>query len=115
MLELNTKEVSNFLEFIFFEKSKKLIENISLKYKIEITELNDIFKKKSKVIISEYRDIEFHNNACRKLAAAFPQFISLKEKETKSGPWKGITKLGINGKWKKAYASSQISNLEEFF
>ena len=64
---------------------------------------------------SEYRDIEFHNNACRKLAAAFPEFVTLKEKETKSGPWKGQTKLGINGKWKKAYASSQISNLEEFF
>lgn len=64
---------------------------------------------------SEYRDIEFHNNACRKLAEAFPEFVTLKEKETKSGPWKGITKLGINGKWKKAYASSQVNSLEEFF
>ena len=63
---------------------------------------------------SEYRDIEFHNNACRKLASAFPEFVSLKEKETKSGPWKGITKLGINGKWKKAYQSSQVNSLESF-
>ena len=63
---------------------------------------------------SEYRDIEFHNNACRKLASIFPEFVSLKEKETKSGPWKGITKLGINGKWKKAYQSSQVNSLESF-
>ena len=63
---------------------------------------------------SEYRDIEFHNEACRKLARAFPEFVTLKEKETKSGPWKGMTKLGINGKWKKAYHSSQINTLEEF-
>ena len=61
---------------------------------------------------SEYRDIEFHNNACRKLASAFPEFVSLKEKETKSE--KGITKLGINGKWKKAYQSSQVNSLESF-
>ena len=64
---------------------------------------------------SEYRDIEFHNEACRKLARAFPEFVTLKEKETNAGPWKGMTKLGINGKWKKAYASSQINTLEEFF
>ena len=64
---------------------------------------------------SEYRDIEFHNEACRKLARAFPAFVTLKEKETKSGPWKGMTKLGINGKWKKAYHSSQINTLEGFF
>lgn len=63
---------------------------------------------------SEYRDIEFHNNACRKLVAAFPEFVSLKEKMTKSGPWKGIIKLGINGKWKKAYQSSQTSSLDGF-
>jgi len=64
---------------------------------------------------SEYRDIDFHNEACMKLVKAFPEFVTLKEKETKSGPWAGITKFGINGKWKKAYASSQINSLEEFF
>ena len=64
---------------------------------------------------SEYRDIEFHNEACRKLARAFPEFVSLKEKETKSGPWKGVIKLGINGKWKKAYQYSQVSTLNDFF
>ena len=52
--------------------------------------------------------------ACRKLVAAFPEFVSLKEKMTKSGPWKGIIKLGINGKWKKAYQSSQTSSLDGF-
>ena len=64
---------------------------------------------------SEYRDIEFHNEACRKLARAFPEFVSITEKETKSGPWKGVIKLGINGKWKKAYQYSQVSTLNDFF
>ena len=63
---------------------------------------------------SIYRDIEFHNKACRKLNKKFPEFVSLKEKQTKSGPWKGIIKLGINGKWKKAYKFSQINTLEGF-
>ena len=64
---------------------------------------------------SEYRDIEFHNEACRKLARSFPEFVSLKEKESKSGPWKGITRLSIKGKWKKAYHSSQINSLDNLF
>lgn len=58
MLEFDTKQASNLLEFIFFDKSKNLIEKISLKYKIEIEELNDLFLKNSRVIISEYKDFK---------------------------------------------------------
>ena len=41
--------------------------------------------------------------------------MSIKTKVATSGPWKGIERLGINGKWKKAYESSQKSSLMEFF
>lgn len=64
---------------------------------------------------STYRTIESHNTACKKLAEKFPEFVSIKTKVATSGPWKGIERLGINGKWKKAYESSQKSSLMEFF
>ena len=64
---------------------------------------------------SDYRTLEYHNESCRELHRKFPQFVRLKENIAKSGPWKGIVKLGCYVSWKKAYASSQMSNLEEFF
>jgi hypothetical protein len=64
---------------------------------------------------SDYRTLEYHNESCRELHRKFPKFIRLKEKQIKSGPWQGILKLGCHVSWKKAYASSQINTLEEFF
>ena len=42
---------------------------------------------------SEYRDIEYHNKSMRDLHSKFPQYVILKEKKQKSGPWKDMTKL----------------------
>ncbi len=64
---------------------------------------------------SDYRDLEYHNNSCKELASKFPEFVRLKENIVKSGPWKGIPKLGCHVQWKKAYESSQKSSLTEFF
>jgi hypothetical protein len=64
---------------------------------------------------SEYRDIEYHNKSMRDLHSKFPQYVILKEKKQKSGPWKDMTKLSATISWKKAYQSSQITTLEEFF
>lgn len=64
---------------------------------------------------STSRTIENHNIACKKLAEKFPEFVSIKTKVATSGPWKGLERLGVNGKWKKAYESSQKSSLMEFF
>jgi len=63
---------------------------------------------------SDYRTLEYHNQSCRDLHEKFPQFVKLKENKIKSGPWKGIPKLGAYVQWKKAYQSSQISTLEKF-
>jgi hypothetical protein len=63
---------------------------------------------------SDYRTLEYHNQACRDLHSKFPQFVRLKENVQKSGPWKDIPKLGCYVSWKKAYASSQINTLEGF-
>ena len=64
---------------------------------------------------SDYRTLEYHNNSCKELRSKFPQFVKLKENKIKSGPWKGVLKFGCHVSWKKAYQSSQVSNLEEFF
>lgn len=63
---------------------------------------------------SDYRTLEYHNQACRDLRGKFPQFVRLKEKVMKSGLWKGIPKLGCHVSWKKAYKFSQINTLEGF-
>tara|TARA_A100001011_G_scaffold384149_1_gene456383 strand:+ start:2782 stop:3600 length:819 start_codon:yes stop_codon:yes gene_type:complete len=63
---------------------------------------------------SEYRDIDYHNKSMRNLQSKFPNYVSLKEKKQKSGPWKDMTKLSATISWKKAYESSQINTLEEF-
>jgi hypothetical protein len=63
---------------------------------------------------SDYRTLEYHNQSCRDLHEKFPQFVRLKENKIKSGPWKGIPKLGAYVQWKKAYRSSQTNTLEEF-
>ncbi len=64
---------------------------------------------------SEYRDVEYHNRSMKDLQSKFPNFVVLKEKIQKSGPWKNKPKLSATISWKKAYASSQISNIESFF
>ena len=64
---------------------------------------------------STSRTIERHNEACKKLAEKFPEFVSIKTKVATSGSWKGLERLGINGRWKKAYESSQKSSLAGFF
>tara|TARA_B100000287_G_scaffold254189_1_gene238889 strand:- start:1016 stop:1825 length:810 start_codon:yes stop_codon:yes gene_type:complete len=64
---------------------------------------------------SDYRDLEYHNNSCKDLARKFPEFVRLKENVVKSGPWKGVPKLGCHVQWKKAYQSSQQTSLKDFF
>lgn len=56
---------------------------------------------------STYRTIEKHNESVLKLKEAFPNFVSLREKIQKNGPWKGKPKLAATIQWKKAYKSSQ--------
>ena len=54
---------------------------------------------------SEFRNIKNHNRSMRKLQKAFPQFVTLREKVQKTGPWKGQAKLAALIQWKKAYKS----------
>lgn len=53
------------------------------------------------------RTVEGHNESMRKLQKAFPDFVTLREKVTKSGAWAGHTKLAATVRWKQAYKSSQ--------
>ena len=64
---------------------------------------------------STYRDIEFHNNACRKLAEKFPDYVTLRMKVLKSGPWKGIEKAAVVCRWKDAYNSFGKPTIEKFY
>jgi len=64
---------------------------------------------------SVWRTLELHNEAQLKLKDLFPEFITVREKEVTSGPWKGQTKLAVTIQHKKAYESSQKNSLEEFF
>ena len=65
---------------------------------------------------AEYRTIEVHNDCMKKLAEYHKGFVQLYEKvETGSGEWKGMEKIAARISWKKAYQSSQINTLEEFF
>jgi len=54
-----------------------------------------------------YRTIDNHNEAMHQLQAAFPDFVKLRPKAVKSGPWTGQDKLAATISWKKAYESSQ--------
>ena len=64
---------------------------------------------------STYRDIEFHNRACNKLAEKFPDYVTVKMKVLKTGPWKGLEKASLNCRWKDAYKSSQIATILPFY
>jgi len=65
---------------------------------------------------STTRTLEIHNKSLEQLREKFPAFVQLREKIAKnSGEWSGKTKLAATISWKKAYASSQINTLEEFF
>ena len=55
----------------------------------------------------EYRTLEKHNDSMKKLQADFPDFVTLKEKKTKTGKWKDIVKLAAMIQWKQAWKSSQ--------
>ena len=63
---------------------------------------------------SEYRDVDYHNKSMKNLQSKFPNYVTLKEKKQKSGPWKDMTKLSATISWKKAYQSSQVNTLDAF-
>jgi hypothetical protein len=56
---------------------------------------------------SVWRTIEVHNEAQKKLAELWPDFVTLTEKNVEAGPWKGLTKYGTIIRGKKAYESSK--------
>jgi hypothetical protein len=64
---------------------------------------------------STWRTLEVHNESQRKLAELWPEFVTIREKEVPSGPWKGQIKLATTIQHKKAYESSQKNSLEDFF
>ena len=82
---------------------------VSLKYRVDpnITQ--------SKGGCSSFRTLDLHNKCMKELQRKFPQFVELREKVTKnSGERSGQSRLAATISWKKAYQSSQVSNLEEF-
>jgi hypothetical protein len=64
---------------------------------------------------SVWRTLEVHNQSQIKLAELWPDYVKVKEKELKSGPWKGKTKLTTIIQHKKAYNSSLIKNENTLF
>lgn len=56
---------------------------------------------------STWRSLKVHNDAQLELARLWPDFVTVREKEVKSGPWKGEKKLATRISHNKAYASSQ--------
>lgn len=52
---------------------------------------------------SIYRTLELHNKSQEKLASLWPDYISLKDKKVKSGPWAGLVKKNLRIQFKKAY------------
>jgi len=52
---------------------------------------------------SVWRTLEVHNQSQLELAKQWPDFVKVKEKEVKSGSWKGQTKLSTVIQFKKAY------------
>lgn len=63
-------------------------------------------------LLSE-RTIELHNKSQEDLAALWPQFISIRNKFIKSGPWANHTKKSLTIQFKKAYEYSQQHNHEK--
>ena len=82
---------------------------ISAKYMVTCSETN------AEGGCSTWRTLEVHNESQRKLAELWPDFVTVREKEVPSGPWKGQIKLATTIQHKKAYESSQRQSLEEFF
>lgn len=66
-----------------------------------------------------YRTLDVHNNSMIQLRDAFPDFVNLKVKQTKTGDWAGLDKYGATIQWKRAFKSSQKhtkrASLESFF
>ncbi len=56
-----------------------------------------------------YRTIDSHNRSMELLKEQFPNFVTLREKVQKTGPWKDKIKLAATIGWKKAYKSSQTN------
>lgn len=73
---------------------------ISTKYLVSPSDTN------SEGGCSTQRSIEAHNESQRKLAELWPDYVRLKEKVTKTGPWKGQVKLGTVIQHKKAFKST---------
>ena len=59
---------------------------------------------------SDYRTLQNHNDGTKWLAEQFPDFVSVRMKTTKNGPWKDLEKAAMTIQWKRAYASSQASS-----
>ena len=64
---------------------------------------------------STYRDVGFHNRACNKLVEKFPDYVTLKMKVSKTGPWKGSERATLSCRWKDAYKSSQTATIIPFY
>ena len=64
---------------------------------------------------SIYRDVGFHNRACNKLVEKFPDYVTLKMKVSKTGPWKGSERATLSCRWKDAYKSSQTATIIPFY
>jgi len=82
---------------------------ISSKYMVTCSETN------AEGGCSTWRTLEVHNEAQLLLAELWPDFVKVREKIVPSGPWKGQVKLATTIQHKKAYESSQVNSLEEFF
>ena len=52
-----------------------------------------------------YRTIDTHNKSMNQLQEKFPDFVRLRDKVQKTGPWAGQVKLAATIYWKKAYKS----------
>lgn len=50
-----------------------------------------------------YRTLDVHNAAQQRLAELWPDYVKIKEKLVKTGPWAGLTKLNLHISNKKAY------------
>jgi hypothetical protein len=74
---------------------------ISAKYMVTCSETN------AEGGCSTWRTLQVHNDAQRKLAELWPDFVKVREKTVTSGPWKGQIKLATTIQHKKAYMSSQ--------
>jgi hypothetical protein len=91
--------------------SRGFKNRLSAKYMVNCSETNAAGG------CSVWRTLDVHNDAQRKLAELWPDFVVLKEKTVKYGSWKGQTKLTTTIYHKKAYNSSQqtASSLDDFF